>query len=104
MAYEIFMRATFNKDVSTGLIPVYDHFSTFGPHSTWHIKNKILESPEPKCYVLQPMTCTPDTWEKVINGSVLVKDYYVVEDESTGFKPAVDGAADLLRDQIRLGP
>ena len=34
------MRSLMNKDVATGIIPVTDNYSTFGPSSTWHI-NRI---------------------------------------------------------------
>ncbi|PYH99849.1 lysosomal protective protein precursor [Aspergillus ellipticus CBS 707.79] len=79
-AYEIFMRATFNKDISTGLLAVSDDFQTTGPKDTWHIKNTPPVFPEEKCYVLEPGTCTPDIWAKVVKGEAIIKDYYVVED------------------------
>lgn len=78
-AYEIFMRATFNKDIPTGLLAVGDNFQTIGPKDTWHIKNIPPVMPKPQCYVLSPGTCTPEVWETVVNGSATVKDWYVVE-------------------------
>ena len=84
-AYNVFMRATYNKDIATGKEAVHDELSTFGPLSTFHIKNKVHEAPKPRCYILQPETCVPEVWEKVKAGKVTVKDYYVVEeaDEET---------------------
>ncbi|EQL03834.1 Peptidase S10, serine carboxypeptidase [Ophiocordyceps sinensis CO18] len=81
-AYAIFMRAMFNRDVSTGLVPVRDDLATVGPLDTWHIKSKPpSDVPAPRCYVLAPETCTPEVWSKVRAGKVQVKDYFVVEDD-----------------------
>jgi hypothetical protein len=80
-AYEVFMRALFNRDIPTGLLPVHDDLSTVGPLDTWHVKQSAPKAPKPKCYILAPETCTPAMWEKVKSGKVTVKDYYVVEDE-----------------------
>lgn len=80
-AYEIFMRATFNRDVATGLLPVTDGFKTVGVKDTWHIKNKVPEMPKPRCYVLSPGTCEKDVWQRVVSGEATVKDYFVVDDE-----------------------
>ncbi|GAO16841.1 hypothetical protein UVI_02011650 [Ustilaginoidea virens] len=80
-AYEIFMRALFNRDIPTGKVPVHDELSTVGPSSTWHVKQTAPEPPSPRCYVLMPETCTPETWERVMAGEVTVKDFFVAEDE-----------------------
>ncbi|PYI04632.1 lysosomal protective protein precursor [Aspergillus sclerotiicarbonarius CBS 121057] len=80
-AYEIFMRATFNKDIPTGALAVGDNFQTVGPLDTWHIKNIPPIAPEPKCYILSPGTCLPEVWETVANGTATVKDWYVVDAE-----------------------
>ena len=84
-AYQVFMRALFNKDIATGLLPVTDEFSTVGLTDTWHIKNTKPPMPKSKCYILDPGTCTEDVWKKVVKGEALVKDYFVVdiEDEPT---------------------
>jgi hypothetical protein len=82
--YNIFMRALFNKDIATGLIPVSDYLSTVGPSSTVHVKNKIPARPESRCYILDPGTCTLKQFETVINGTAIIKDFIVignVEDE-----------------------
>ncbi|KND92309.1 Carboxypeptidase S1 [Tolypocladium ophioglossoides CBS 100239] len=83
-AYDIFMRATFNRDIPTGRLPVADELATAGPPDTWHIKNVPPRAPPPKCYVLAPDTCTPDVWEKVEAGEVEVKDYFVVGEGHSG--------------------
>lgn len=79
-AYEIFKRATFGLDVPTGLIQTDDDFATIGPKDIWFIKGVPPVPPKPECYILSPMTCVADIWEKVIAGTVKVKDWFVVED------------------------
>lgn len=87
-AYEIFMRTTFNRDVATGLLSVTDDYSTIGPQDTCHIKN-IPPSPKPlpKCYIPKPETCVPEIWEKVKNGTAVVKDWFVIDED--GLESAV---------------
>lgn len=72
------MRALFNKDIATGLLPVSDELTTIGPSSTFHIKNAVPESPEPKCYILHKESCTPEQYETVIDGTAIIKDFMVV--------------------------
>jgi hypothetical protein len=86
-AYEIFMRATFNRDVATGLLPVTSELVTVGPSDTWYIKNEPPEEPTPQCYILSPGTCTPEIWDKVWAGKARVENYFVIgvdEDEDDG--------------------
>jgi carboxypeptidase C (cathepsin A) len=74
----IFERATFGKDISTGFREVTDDLVTYGPKSSWHIKNIPPKKPEPECYVLYPETCTDDMWALVMNGTAVIKDWIVV--------------------------
>jgi carboxypeptidase C (cathepsin A) len=86
-AYDIFMRATFDRDIPTGLLPVTDDLATVGPKATWHIKNKVPKFPPPQCYVLAPWTCEPEVWKKVWAGAARVHDWIVtgfVDDDDTG--------------------
>ncbi|KAG8169263.1 hypothetical protein KVR01_000008 [Diaporthe batatas] len=83
-AYEIFKRATFGLDVPTGLIQTDDDFATIGPKDIWFIKGVPPTPPKPKCYILSPMTCVPDVWNKVLSGAVKVKDWFVVETDESG--------------------
>ncbi|KAH7176734.1 Alpha/Beta hydrolase protein [Dactylonectria macrodidyma] len=80
-AYDIFMRATFNRDIATGLESVTDELSTTGPKDTWHIKNTPPDFPKSRCYILRPDMCLPEVWAKVESGEAVIKDFYVVEDE-----------------------
>jgi hypothetical protein len=88
------MRAMFNRDIATGLLPVSDDLSTVGLSSTFHVKNEVPEYPEPKCYVRAPGTCTPEQYASVIDGTAIVKDFFVVgnvKDEMRG-----DGAQKVM--------
>ncbi|KAJ5602725.1 hypothetical protein N7537_005681 [Penicillium hordei] len=81
-AYEIFYRALFNRDLATGKINTARNgsYTTRGPPSTWHIKNKVPESPDPVCYILAlESTCTEDQIASVINGTAIIRDYVVVD-------------------------
>ncbi|RDW62504.1 hypothetical protein BP5796_10806 [Coleophoma crateriformis] len=77
-SYDIFMRSLFNKDIATGLLPVTDDLTTVGPASTFHVKNKVPEAPEPRCYIISPGTCTPEEFAAVINGTAIIKDFFVI--------------------------
>lgn len=78
-AYEIFHRATFGLDVPTGLFETNDTFTTVGPSDVWRIKGLPPVPQKPMCYILRPMTCVPEIWDKVIKGAVTIKDWFVVE-------------------------
>lgn len=72
------MRSIFNKDIATGLLPVFDDLTTIGPSSTFHVKNEVPEWPEPKCYILKPDTCTAEVYATILDGTAIIKDYFVV--------------------------
>ena len=91
VSYNIFMRAMFNKDIATGLLPVSDDLTTIGPSSTFHIKNAVPIAPEPKCYTLNPETCTPEQYAGVKDGSALVRDFFVVGSVRDGGVVGVEG-------------
>lgn len=77
-AYAIFHRSLFNKDIATGIFPVFDELTTIGPSSTFQFKNDPPEFLAPKCYILNPGTCTQDVYATVLDGTAIVKDYFVV--------------------------
>jgi hypothetical protein len=77
-AYEIFMRATFNRDIATGLVPVTEDLRTVGMDDVRGIKNTRPEAVEPSCYVLKRTTCTKKVWDTVANGTAVVRDWFVV--------------------------
>lgn len=68
----------FNKDIATGLLPVFDELSTIGPSSSFHVKNAVPEAPEPKCYILSPGTCTFEQYAGLKDGTAIVREFFVV--------------------------
>lgn len=80
-AYEHFVRAMFNVDIGSGTTPVTDDFINDGEAFDRWIKQPPPEMPEPRCYVLQPSSCTKEVWEKVAAGKVTVKDFFVIDVE-----------------------
>ncbi|KAK2000992.1 serine carboxypeptidase [Colletotrichum falcatum] len=95
-AYEVFVRATFGRDIATGLVPVTDGLSTVGVKDTWHIKNAPPPQPDPICYVLKPETCRPEVWQRVVDGTALVRDWYVVGDAAGDDDDDDDGDDDVV--------
>lgn len=91
-AYEIFRRATFGLDVPTGRVVTGDDFATAGPRDVWDMKGVPPAPMKPRCYILQPTTCVPELWEKVLAGAVTVRDWLVVEeiDEDQHMDDALD--------------
>ncbi|KAI9832790.1 MAG: hypothetical protein M1819_004010 [Sarea resinae] len=86
-AYRIFTRALFNKNIATGNISTATNgnYSTTGPSSTWQIKNTVPDSPAPTCYTLAlDGACTDDQVESVINGTALIHDWVVIDNNTTG--------------------
>ena len=79
-AYEIFMRATRNVDIATGTVPVTEHLKTEGMKDVRGVKVQRGKEVKPRCYVLKRQTCTDEVWEKVLNGTVEVQDWFVVGD------------------------
>ncbi|KAK0717369.1 Alpha/Beta hydrolase protein [Lasiosphaeria miniovina] len=77
-AYDVFMRATFNRDIATGLTPVTDSLATVGLGDTRGIRSWQPPLPAPQCYVLKARSCLPDVWARVVNGTAVVKDWIVV--------------------------
>ncbi|KAH8658159.1 serine carboxypeptidase [Xylariales sp. PMI_506] len=85
-AHEIFVRATFNKDIATGSMPVTDGLSSVGPSDVWFIKNIPPKRPKPRCYILKPMSCIPEVWATVLNGTAVVKDCQQSEFADVAFR------------------
>ena len=101
VSYDIFMRALMNKDVATGIVPITDNYTTFGPSSTWHIKNRIPPQPQSTCYILSTETCTEEVYKKVKNGTAVVKDYIVVEnDDGNGLRAAAQDEQHPLVEEL----
>lgn len=91
-AYEIFHRAMFNLDIASGKISTAQNgtYGTVGASSTFSIKNKVPESPQPTCYTYALLsTCTNDQINSVIDGSALIHDYIVIDNNTAGLFPGI---------------
>jgi carboxypeptidase C (cathepsin A) len=95
-AYKIFTRVLFNKDVATGEIDTLTNpdYHTEGPDNTWEFRTPGPEQPAQFCYVLDPGTCTSEQREALENGTGVIKDYILVDVNSTAIWPdlAEEGA------------
>ena len=94
----LLMRALLNKDIATGMVDLQEHdwnYTSKGPNSTWRVLNDVLPMPQPECYVLWPSSCEDETWERVIKGDAIVKDWVVV-----GFKD--DDESKLANARIKV--
>lgn len=85
------MRALFNKDIATGTVDVTaangSLYSSTGPSDTWAIKNQVPDQPLQFCYVLDSSTCTEDQSEMVANGTGEIRDFILVDRNSTQLFP-----------------
>ncbi|KAL9111672.1 MAG: hypothetical protein Q9227_003946 [Pyrenula ochraceoflavens] len=91
-AYRIFMRALFNKDISTGTVDTASsaNYSTIGPSSSFHIKNEDPPDPPGLCYVLDPTsTCTDEQIDSILNGTALVHNWILADFNSTQSRRSV---------------
>nr|AJD23205.1 serine carboxypeptidase [Onygena corvina] len=97
-ALEIFHRALFNKDIATGTIdtstaPGGKLHSSTGPESSFGFKNKPPTQHVHFCFVLDTSTCTQEQLRSVENGTAIVRDWIVVDSNSTSLFPDVVGTA-----------
>jgi carboxypeptidase C (cathepsin A) len=91
-AYEIFRRAMFNLDIASGKISTAENgsYGTAGPSSTFSIKNKAPESPQPTCYTYALLyTCDDDQYNSVLDGTALIHDYIVIDNITAGLFPGL---------------
>jgi carboxypeptidase C (cathepsin A) len=88
-AYNIFHRALFNRDIATGTIDTVTNkeYSTKGPLDTWSIKNEVPEQIPRFCYILESGTCTDEQVAGILAGNVTIKNWILVDKNSTGLFP-----------------
>jgi hypothetical protein len=80
------MRALNNRDIATGTISTTDNqnYSSTGTSSTWQYQNDVPDSPAPTCYVRALLaSCTDDQIMAVVNGTALVRDWIVIDENTT---------------------
>ncbi|KAF2865051.1 Alpha/Beta hydrolase protein [Massariosphaeria phaeospora] len=92
-AYKIFQRALFNFDIATGYVSTTQNadYATKGPADTFNITNEPVTLPGSQCYVLDKDQCTAEQWESVEDGSALVREWIVVDANTTGLFPDLVG-------------
>lgn len=93
-SYRIFMRALFNKDISTGEEDTYtdgEAYSSEGSPDTWAYKNELPPQPTHFCYSLAPETCSEEQIESLEDGTAVVRNWIVVDQNSTALFPDVVG-------------
>lgn len=88
-AFKIFTRALFNFDIATGNISTIENgdYSTEGPENVFNITNEPITLPGSQCYVLDEEQCTAEQWETVENGTALVRNWIVVDANTTSLFP-----------------
>jgi hypothetical protein len=88
-AYRIFMRSLFNYDIATGNISTtsYPDYSTGGLSDVYNIINEGITDPGSQCYVLDKDQCTADQWKTVEDGTALVRNWIVVDANTTSLFP-----------------
>ena len=93
-AYRIFHRALFNLDIATGETSTIESadYATEGPSDVYNITNEPVVDPGSQCYVLDRGQCTEEQWETVMNGSALVKNWIVVDANTSSLFPDLVGS------------
>ncbi|KAI4662126.1 uncharacterized protein J4E88_010916 [Alternaria novae-zelandiae] len=92
-AYKIFTRALFNRDISTGNISTTEtpDYASEGPSDVYNITNEPIVDEGTQCYVLDPGQCTSEQWESVMNGTALVRNWIVVDANTSYLFPDLAG-------------
>ena len=92
-AFRIFQRALFNLDIATGNISTAKNpsYSSKGAMSVQDIKNEPVTLPGSQCYVLDRDQCTEAQWETVMNGTALIKNWIVVDANTSYLFPELTG-------------
>lgn len=92
-AYKIFQRALFNFDIATGNISTLENpnYATEGPKEMSHIPTEPLQDPGSQCYVLDRDQCTEEQWKKVMTGEGLVKNWILVDANTSALFPDLIG-------------
>lgn len=81
-------------DIATGKISTADNptYGTKGPKDVYDIKNEPVSDPGSQCYVLDRGQCTNAQWETVMNGTALIKNWIVVDANTSSLFPGLIGS------------
>ncbi|CAK3786377.1 Carboxypeptidase C (cathepsin A) [Lecanosticta acicola] len=94
-AYKIINRVFYDRDVATGTrSTAKGEFTTEGPSSSAGIKNEVIPVEVLQvCYLLDVNeTCSDDQQKMIQNGTVEIKEYMVVDKNSTQRYPQIVGS------------
>ncbi|GAB7360602.1 hypothetical protein MBLNU230_g0482t2 [Neophaeotheca triangularis] len=89
-SYRIFMRALFNRDISTGTVSTAGNYSSQGNVNPW-ARHEIPEQRTGFCYTLDPSTCTEEQIESILDGTAVIESWILVNENSTMLFPEVVG-------------
>ncbi|KAK4506344.1 hypothetical protein PRZ48_000074 [Zasmidium cellare] len=96
-AFRIIERAMAGRDVATGTRPIYAEdgstYSSTGLKDTYGIKNEFLPTEVLQvCYVLDVnATCTDEQVEQIENGTAVIREFMLVDNNSTARFPQIVG-------------
>ncbi|KAB5513212.1 carboxypeptidase S1 [Coniochaeta sp. 2T2.1] len=92
-AYAIFMRALFNRDIATGEVDtvVNGSYHTTGPSDTLAFRNEVPEPEIMFCYVRDTSSCSESQIEALQKGTAVVRDWIVIDANSTARFPYLAG-------------
>ena len=105
-AFRLFQRAIFGNDMTTGQVDTSSNnsYSTTGPSDTLGSKNKVPVFPTPQCYILDSSTCTDQQMEMVVNGSGLIHDYILIDQNQTHLFSGIDNNDPIPSSTSDSGP
>ncbi|PPJ53893.1 hypothetical protein CBER1_04600 [Cercospora berteroae] len=91
-AYQIFLRAIQHRDIATGEERITDEYVTTGRQSLRDLRREVPRHEKQVCYTLNAHnTCTKEQLDGLGNGTVVVKDWILVDKNSTELYPEIFG-------------
>ena len=83
----------FNFDIATGNVSTAQNpsYASEGPVDVYNITNEPVQLGGSQCYVLDRDQCTNDQWKSVMDGTALIKDWIVVDANTSHLFPDLVG-------------
>lgn len=92
-SYQIFQRAIRGLDIATGRLSTTSSsgviYSTGGNLTASLTLQDTPEPPKPTCYILDLFFCRDDAYYAVVEGSALIQDYIVIDENTEDLFPGV---------------
>ena len=80
--------------MATGKTKLSNNYATTGLASTFSVKDQAPESEPPFCYTYAPSsTCTDEQLESVIDGTAIIQDYIVIDNNTSKLFPQIAAQA-----------